>query len=479
MKCTKRIISMMLVLMLTIALFVPTAIAAEDNLSEKLADQIITLYNDYQEDFERALDLFNGFDNIEGFLSVFEDLYEEQVDRISGIDVTIVTFSSLAAYVESYQGQYESGDFAAVVADKARLVELIEDEATNLIVKLVDAGITSANIDQAFEKVEQVLEVLKLRSDLEALLGVELNFPIFRSTNNVLTLDSQLVDELIDFAGNALGTSKIVSNKEVIVEGLNLFIGYYNSNATNKNALHNFLNSYGFIVVVTPPPTDSDDVVTPPQQPSQPTQPTQPVDKDDDEFELIEIEFSDIDEEIAAWAGEAIKKLSQYGILKGRGNGIFDPSANASRAEFATMISRLLALESDETSMFDDVDSKAWYASTVNAVAKAGYINGRGNNKFVPNESITREEIATILGRILLDRLDEVPNAEELLKGLTYFVDADEVSDWAQLGVAVLYQYEIVNGRSGQTFAPKANATRAEVATMIYRITSIIETIVK
>ncbi|OUN24078.1 hypothetical protein B5G34_03095 [Flavonifractor sp. An82] len=50
---------------------------------------------------------------------------------------------------------------------------------------------------------------------------------------------------------------------------------------------------------------------------------------------------------------------------------------------------------------FDDVDASAWYADAVSYVAEKGIMNGAGNGTFLPSNTLTRSQLATILMRFL------------------------------------------------------------------------------
>ena len=50
------------------------------------------------------------------------------------------------------------------------------------------------------------------------------------------------------------------------------------------------------------------------------------------------------------------------------------------------------------------------------------------------------------------------------------FSDSDEVADYAKEAVGALNKAEIVSGVDFQTFAPYAQATRAQMAKIIYRL---------
>lgn len=167
-------------------------------------------------------------------------------------------------------------------------------------------------------------------------------------------------------------------------------------------------------------------------------------------------EFGDVPADY--WAFDFITTLKDMGIINGKDNGNFEPDAQLTRAEFAKMIAVAFGLTATSgDSKFADCTADDWYTEFVNAVAEAGYVNGKDDANFGANDPISRQEICTILGRIL-----GVEDAGEL-----NFTDADSIADWAQAAVSALVEMGVVNGYEDGTFNGAANATRAEVAKML------------
>lgn len=167
-------------------------------------------------------------------------------------------------------------------------------------------------------------------------------------------------------------------------------------------------------------------------------------------------EFGDVPADY--WAFDFITTLKDMGIINGKDNGNFEPDAQLTRAEFAKMIAVAFGLTATSgDSKFADCTANDWYTEFVNAVAEAGYVNGKDDANFGANDPISRQEICTILGRIL-----GVEDAGEL-----NFTDADSIADWAQAAVSALVEMGVVNGYEDGTFNGAANATRAEVAKML------------
>ncbi|XID91506.1 discoidin domain-containing protein [Paenibacillaceae bacterium WGS1546] len=107
---------------------------------------------------------------------------------------------------------------------------------------------------------------------------------------------------------------------------------------------------------------------------------------------------------IGGWAKQAIANAVEAGIVSGYADGSIRPNALITRAEMTAMIARALKLsaEADATTGFaDDKDIPKWAKGAIEAVRVLGIVNGRGDNKFVPNGTASRAEAVTLLVRIL------------------------------------------------------------------------------
>ncbi|HZJ76997.1 MAG TPA: S-layer homology domain-containing protein, partial [Oscillospiraceae bacterium] len=180
-------------------------------------------------------------------------------------------------------------------------------------------------------------------------------------------------------------------------------------------------------------------------------------------------EFEDIAKH--KWAREAIESMAVKGVIDGKDNNQFDPSANITRAEFSALISRSLKYNeaSNNKVPFTDIDSAKWYYGSIVSVYENGLINGRAEEIFDPEGSITREEMAKIIGKVLENNYYKEQDKEELNK----FEDNTSISPWAEKGTATATYNGIINGDNGN-FKPRKNATRAETAVMLYRLYELI-----
>lgn len=167
-------------------------------------------------------------------------------------------------------------------------------------------------------------------------------------------------------------------------------------------------------------------------------------------------------EDIASvdWAVTAIEYLHEKNIISGKEQGVFAPNDDITRAEFIKIITEVFGLSKTAVSdKFSDVDDSDWYAPYVYAARAAGIIEGDIENKFNPLGNITREDIAVIIYRAY-----KIESTYEKLD----FSDSSDISSYAKSAVSYLSGAGIINGVGDNIFAPKANATRAQAAKMIY-----------
>lgn len=110
------------------------------------------------------------------------------------------------------------------------------------------------------------------------------------------------------------------------------------------------------------------------------------------------------------------------------------------------------------TDAFPDTQDGAWYSDAVLWAAQTGIIRGYDDGQFGTGDPVSREQIAVILWRY-----DGSPAAE----AAEAFADQSEISAYAVEAAAWARASGIMQGREGNLFAPRASATRAEVAVML------------
>lgn len=173
--------------------------------------------------------------------------------------------------------------------------------------------------------------------------------------------------------------------------------------------------------------------------------------------------FSDV--QAAHWAMKAVTTLAAKHIVFGINDTEFEPGGQTTRAEFTALLVRALQVPVVRSTAFADVPQDAWYADVVGAAVEAGIVNGRDEQRFAPNEPISRAEMATMIVRAI--GLPTGGMAEAVIAG---YADANEIPFWAKPFVAAAREASLMQGRSDGIFAPLANATRAEAAQLVYNL---------
>ena len=112
------------------------------------------------------------------------------------------------------------------------------------------------------------------------------------------------------------------------------------------------------------------------------------------------------------WATSAVDTWSNYEIITGYEDGSFRPGREITRAEFATIVDRIMQYQTESTAVFSDVNADTdWFAGNISRLNAAGIMNGVGENLINPNGKITRQEAFVLLARMFSIE----PNAEGLL----------------------------------------------------------------
>lgn len=151
---------------------------------------------------------------------------------------------------------------------------------------------------------------------------------------------------------------------------------------------------------------------------------------------------------------DAVNLLSNLGIIKGYEDGTFRPDNTVTRAEAATMIVRMLALddevENGDTN-FTDVNADDWCSGFVNVAEANGIINGMGDGTFNPNGEVTYGQIV----KMIVCALGYEPVA---------------LANGGYLGGGYLYagSSQVTGFTKGVSGTANAAASRATVARLIY-----------
>ena len=164
----------------------------------------------------------------------------------------------------------------------------------------------------------------------------------------------------------------------------------------------------------------------------------------------------------AHWAQEAIDFVTENGYWIAPQ--AIEPDRPATRAETASLFARILISKIPENNrVYKDVTDDNIYGGDITAVSLMELMVGY-DNKFRPDDLVTREELACILDRASKMVSDEFADSEY---NMAYYKDRDQVSDWAHQSVMNASQYLLMKGKGHKLFDPKGQTTVAEVATVV------------
>lgn len=163
------------------------------------------------------------------------------------------------------------------------------------------------------------------------------------------------------------------------------------------------------------------------------------------------------------WAQADVLNAANRGWMLGSAVDTFAPDAALTRAEAATIIVRALGLKSEAASgaAFKDVPATHWASQDIRIAQQSGLMQGISNDRFAPDQSMTREQMSVLLSHAL--KLT-TPGSGVAKK----FTDVPAGS-WSAEAIAAMSSRGLVDGFEGGTFRPSASLTRAEMAALLSR----------
>ncbi|MGN9165034.1 S-layer homology domain-containing protein [Tissierellaceae bacterium HCP3S3_D8] len=160
------------------------------------------------------------------------------------------------------------------------------------------------------------------------------------------------------------------------------------------------------------------------------------------------------------WSTIALKNAIKNDLLKGSKGKIL-PNDNLTRAEMATIINRSFrSYERASIHGFKDVSSGAWYYDEMEKAVQMKTFNGN-KDKLNPEKPITREEAFAVVSRAF--------KIDDKVTSLEGFLDIEDISPWAVEEVSGLITAGYIKGHKNK-INPKGNITRAEFAQLMDNI---------
>lgn len=165
------------------------------------------------------------------------------------------------------------------------------------------------------------------------------------------------------------------------------------------------------------------------------------------------------------WFYEAVQYAYENGLMNGTGDNQFSPNATITRSMIVTILYRMEGEPATVGEKFADVAADQYYADAVAWASANGIVEGYSNDKFGPDDPVTREQLATILYRYMQYK----GYTADASGNLALFADGVSVSDYAVKAMKWAVGIGLIKGTDGNRLAPLGTATRAEAATMFMR----------
>ena len=177
-----------------------------------------------------------------------------------------------------------------------------------------------------------------------------------------------------------------------------------------------------------------------------------------------ELPFDDV--KPGNWFYNDVAYVYEKGIMDGVDNRVFSPNTTLNRAMFVTMLYRVAGEPAvSKTADFSDVPGGTWFSDAVAWASSQGIVDGYDDDLFGPYNSLTREQLATILYRYAKWSGRSTYSPTDALAG---FADAADVSAYALDAMRWAVYTGLMQG-SENGLEPQSSASRAQVAAIIHR----------
>ncbi|WOV86856.1 S-layer homology domain-containing protein [Sporosarcina oncorhynchi] len=157
---------------------------------------------------------------------------------------------------------------------------------------------------------------------------------------------------------------------------------------------------------------------------------------------------------------EAVNDLAARNLIGGYPDGTFRPGESITRGQAAAILVKMTKLDTKNVKdpKFKDVSPANGSYKAIAALAEKGVINGYGDGRFGPNDSITRAQMASIIIKAFDLPLYRDPNHG--------FKDVAHKNGHRD-GIYSLYQLGLTTGTSPTTYSPNDPITRGQAAKLL------------
>ena len=182
-------------------------------------------------------------------------------------------------------------------------------------------------------------------------------------------------------------------------------------------------------------------------------------------------DFTDVPAD--AWYRDYLAYATENGMINGTSATTFSPSDTMTRGMFIAILGRAFSDGTETGTKFKDVSENQYYYHYVYWGVNNGVTYGTSDTTFEPDKKITRQQMATMVGRAInnMDLTLEKRNFADY-----HYSDGDKIDEYAREGVQTCWEFGLMLGDTNGTFRPQSNVTRAEGTTVLVRLVQGIQT---
>ena len=179
--------------------------------------------------------------------------------------------------------------------------------------------------------------------------------------------------------------------------------------------------------------------------------------------------FRDVSE--SDWFAEGVRFVAENGLFHGTDDLIFSPYDTMSRAMMAMLLYNRAGCPyvGEYEQKFADVPADEWYSDAVAWAAMNGIVSGNEDGKFLPEDPITREQMALIFKNYFVYS----GGTADCTGDIGRFADAESVSGYAVDAVRWAVGTGLIGGDEKGCIDPQGTAERSHVAVMMQRFCGI------
>ena len=179
--------------------------------------------------------------------------------------------------------------------------------------------------------------------------------------------------------------------------------------------------------------------------------------------DLTVLPFTDVDSD--DWFLAAVQYVYENDRMAGTSSTTFQPEVNLTRAMAAQVLYNLEGQPAvtGDTTFTDAAAAGEWAVKAITWAEQTGVVAGIGDGLFAPTANVTREEFAQMMYNYA-----SYKEYDLTLEGdLSQFEDASAISGWAETAMSWANGSGLINGHDDGTIDPQGTTTRAQAASIL------------